>query len=65
MTASVITAVYVFANGMAMVFDQFGHQMPDYQGVWEEVKEKVMRDKPANVSVGHCSWNEFKRTHIL
>lgn len=36
-----ITNVYSFTNGMTMVFDQFGQQMPDYQGRTEEVVPKI------------------------
>jgi hypothetical protein len=36
-----ITNVYSFPNGMTMVFDQFGHQMPEYQGKTEEVMPKI------------------------
>jgi len=32
-----ITNVYSFTNGMTMVFDQFGKQMPQYQGYTHEV----------------------------
>lgn len=33
--------VYFWQNGMAMVFDQFGHQMPELQGKREEVEAKI------------------------
>lgn len=36
-----ITTVYSFTNGMTMVFDQFGKQMPEYQGKTEEVLPKI------------------------
>jgi hypothetical protein len=47
----VIANVYVFVNGMAMVFDEDGRQMPEYQGRWLEVRDKVLRDKPPHVIV--------------
>ena len=37
----IITNVYSFANGMTMTFDQYGKQMPDYQGPTEEVVPKI------------------------
>jgi hypothetical protein len=40
-TPRVITSVYSFVNGMTMVFDQDGKQMPDYQGRTEEVMPKI------------------------
>jgi hypothetical protein len=36
-----ITAVYNWANGQTMVFDQFGNQMPEFQGPTEEVMPKI------------------------
>lgn len=37
----VITSVYSFSNGMLAVFDQYGQQMPDYQGPAAEYLPKV------------------------
>jgi hypothetical protein len=37
MSEKVIKNVYVFGNGMVMTFDQYGQQMPKYQGRYEEV----------------------------
>lgn len=36
-----ITNVYNWANGMTMVFDQHGQQMPEYQGRTEEVMPRI------------------------
>jgi len=36
-----ITTVYSFPNGQTMVFDQFGKQMPEFQGRTEEVMPKI------------------------
>ena len=41
MTERKITKVYNWANGMTMVFDQFGEQMPEFQGPTEEVMPKI------------------------
>jgi len=37
----VITNVYSFSNGMCIVFDQNGKQMPDFQGLTEECVPKI------------------------
>jgi hypothetical protein len=37
---------YVFGNGMVIAFDQFGQQMPDYQGPLAEVQDKIRADYP-------------------
>lgn len=36
-----ITHVYSFSNGMMMVFDQYGKQMPEFQGPTEEMVPKI------------------------
>lgn len=38
-----ITTVYSFTNGMTMVFDQFGKQMPEYQGKTVDVLPKLWK----------------------
>jgi hypothetical protein len=48
-----ITAVYVFKNGMIAVFDQFGTQIPFFQGRQSEampkIKRRIARQMPCNV----------------
>lgn len=39
--ASRITSVYSFANGQTVVFDQYGQQMPEFQGKTEVVVPKI------------------------
>ena len=39
----IITAVYVFKNGIVAVFDQNGQQMPFFQGRKEEAMPKIKR----------------------
>jgi hypothetical protein len=51
-----IAAVYVFDNGLCAVFDGFGQQMEEYQGVWEEEREKIMEDKPKEVKIFKGKW---------
>jgi hypothetical protein len=51
MSDRTITSVYHWANGMTMVFDQHGEQMPDYQGPTEEVRERIERDRPRSAQV--------------
>lgn len=38
---------------MVMVFDENGRQMPDYQGEYTEVKEKVLNDAPQDAEFQH------------
>lgn len=46
-----IENVVRWQNGMVMVFDERGQQLPKYQGRWEEKKEEILRDKPEHVSI--------------
>ncbi len=41
MSELIITNVYVFVNDQVMVFDQFGRQMPEYQGQKDDVLPKI------------------------
>jgi hypothetical protein len=36
-----IASVTLYANGMVMVFGIDGEQIPEYQGRYDEVKEKI------------------------
>ena len=51
-----IAAVYVFANGMVMVFDAQGQQLPQYQGTWTERRDVILRDLPADVVITRGTW---------
>lgn len=33
-------------NGMVLVFDERGEQMPEYQGQYEEVRERIVQEFP-------------------
>jgi hypothetical protein len=41
-------------NGMVMVFDEWGEQMPEYQGQYDDVRETVV----ANAAAG-CVFNHW------
>jgi len=36
-------------NGMVLVFDEQGEQIPEYQGQYEEVKPRILKDAPPKV----------------
>ena len=42
-----------FQNDMVMVFDQYGEQIPAYQGKYQDVKEKVLKDAPQEAIFAH------------
>ena len=48
-----IKTVIKCANGMVMVFDKRGRQIPKYQGQYEEVKESILKDAPSQAIFAH------------
>jgi hypothetical protein len=52
----VIRHVYLWQNGMVMVFDQNDQQMGDYQGRLDEVKEKILRDAGPETEFHGGAW---------
>ena len=47
-----IKTVIKSADGMVMVFDGTGEQVPQYQGSYQEVKPLILRDAPAEARFG-------------
>lgn len=52
-----ISQVIRFQNGMVMVFDEKGEQMPEYQGRYEDVKERILADASRGARFFHGVWN--------
>jgi len=48
-----IKTVIRIKNDMVMVFDEDGEQIPEYQGHYDEVKEKILADAPAGSVFNH------------
>ncbi len=49
----VIKSVLKARNSMVMVFDEEGEQIPEYQGQYEEVKERILKDAPPDAVFTH------------
>lgn len=45
-----INTVMKSQNNMVMVFDAEGEQMPEYQGRYLDVKDRVLKDAPPEAS---------------
>jgi hypothetical protein len=59
-----IRAVYLWQNGMLMVFGQDGQQMPEFQGPVETVGERVAELFPRELWV-EADFNElFPSRHV-
>lgn len=48
-----IKTVIRIKNDMVMVFDEDGEQLPEYQGCYNDVKEKILADAPAGSVFNH------------
>lgn len=48
-----IKTVIKCANGMTLVFDKRGEQIPKYQGQYEEVKGKILKNAPPDAVFGY------------
>ena len=48
-----IKTVIRAANNMVIVFDEKGQQLPEYQGQYEEVKERILADTGDKAALVH------------
>ena len=53
-----IKSVIKCPNNMVMVFDEDEEQIPEYQGRYEEVKERILKDAPPEVIFGQ--WIDYE-----
>ena len=53
-----IRSVIRCPNDMVIVFDEYEEQIPEYQGQYQEVKERILRDAPAEAMFGH--WPDYE-----
>ena len=55
-----IKTVFKWENGMVMVFDKKGEQIPEYQGQYQEVKGSILKDAPPEAVFSHCFGDDFE-----
>ncbi|MFC1901491.1 hypothetical protein ACFLX3_00980 [Chloroflexota bacterium] len=55
-----IKTVIRLNNNMVMVFDTKGEQIPEYQGQYENVKEKILGAAPSGAVFNHWFGNALK-----
>jgi len=55
-----IKTVIKLQNGMVMVFDDKGEQIPKYQGQYDDVKESILKDAPSDAEFNHGFWDDFE-----
>jgi hypothetical protein len=54
---AVIRTIIRIKNNMVMVFDEEGEQMPEFQGYYEDVKERILVNAPGGSVFNH--WFEL------
>lgn len=60
-----IKTVIRLNNNMVMVFDAEGEQIPEYQGQYEEVKERILRAAPSGTVFNHWFGHTLKPRTLL
>ena len=48
-----IRNVLKIENEMVLVFDENDEQIPEYQGLYEEVRDKILADAPLDAVFGY------------
>ncbi|MBA7641340.1 hypothetical protein ES703_49017 [subsurface metagenome] len=56
-----IREVIKWQNGIVMVFNGSGVQIPIYQGRYEDVKESILRDAPRQAKFFHGDWAKGRK----
>ncbi len=51
-------------NDMVMVFDESGEEIPEYQGQYEDRKESILKDAPADAVFAHGFTNSGKLQEV-
>ena len=60
-----IKSVCKWQDGMVMVFDKKGEQIPEYQGQYENVKESILKDAPPDAVFSHGFWDEAELLKVV
>ena len=59
-----IKTVVHYRNDMVMVFDENCEQMSNYQGIYAEVKDKILRDAPSTAKFFKADYLKADNTSI-
>ena len=54
----VIKSIIKTPNGMVLVFDGKGEQIPEYQGQYEKVKSRILNNAPPSAEFSYAFDNE-------
>lgn len=57
------TAIW-WANGMVIVFDEKGNQLPEYQGKIGDVRDKILADAPADAVLCVGDWQTGETARV-
>ncbi len=57
-----IKKVIHWSNNTVMVFNREGKQMPNYQGVYLDVRDKILKDAPKDTEFSRGDWGIGEKT---
>lgn len=55
-----IKSVIKSQKGMVLVFNEKGEQIPEYQGQYEEVRKRILRDAPPDAVFQYDEVSQLK-----
>ena len=55
-----IKTVMKSERGLVLVFDEGGEQVPEYQGYYEEVRERILQDAPPSTVFSYIISNNLE-----
>ena len=60
-----IKTVIRIKNDMVLVFDENGEELPEYQGYYNNVKDRIMADARANSVFNHWFGHSIKPEGVV
>ncbi len=55
-----ITKIIRLKNDMVMVFDENGEELPEYQGRYDDVRDRIVADAPTGAVFNHWFGHSLK-----
>jgi hypothetical protein len=55
-----INKIIRLKNDMVLVFDEKGRELPEYQGQYDDVRDRILEDAPAGAVFNHWFGHSLK-----
>jgi hypothetical protein len=59
-----INKIIRLKNDMVMVFDENGEELPEYQGRYDKVRDRIVADAPAGAVFNHWFGHSLKPSTV-